>query len=226
MQLGALASIIGSYADAVDSASGAKPGGVLRELKQVLERAGKGTVAEFTKKSMLLQFPPQRDGGHKLADVVAPLGGLESFLLAISAKKELITAVKLILDVAREHSEVTIADFQEGVASSVASASNRKRAEGAAPVDQKLVTTYLNKLQAALGNDAAFNEVFRELSSNSRIMRIEAVELASRFLGPTPSSTSRPKALQRVFSRHQKLMESRAGSQSIGPRSRSSRSAA
>jgi hypothetical protein len=100
---------------------------------------------------------------------------------------------------------------------SVASASPRKVGSGSTPVDpNKLVEYYLERLQDTLGDDEAFRALYRELSDDARITRTQAIEIASRFFAPVPPSTTRPKALQKILYRHEKLMDSRAASSSIG----------
>jgi hypothetical protein len=59
-------------------------------------------------------------------------------------------------------------------------------------------------------------EIYRELKDDPRIRKQEAVQIADRFMGPVPPSTSRPKALQRILFRHRKLMGFESGSASIG----------
>jgi hypothetical protein len=97
----------------------------------------------------------------------------------------------------------------------VVSASKRKKA-GAAPVDQMLVSDYLRRLDAALGKDDEFLQMYRQLQDDDRVTKTEAVEIANRFMGPVPASTSRTKALERILYRHRKLMNFNSGSASIG----------
>ena len=81
---------------------------------------------------------------------------------------------------------------------------------------KELIESYLQKLEAALGNEGMFRIVYRELSADKRADREAVIEIASRFFETTPASTSRPKALQKILHRHEKLMESRGASSSIG----------
>jgi hypothetical protein len=89
-----------------------------------------------------------------------------------------------------------------------ASASRQKhKGSKSAPVDERLIGDYVTRLEAALGNDASFEPLLKELQADGRVAQGEAVAIASRFYGRTPKGTSRPKALERVRQRHVKLME-------------------
>ena len=81
---------------------------------------------------------------------------------------------------------------------------------------KELVESYLQRLEAALGNDTLFRSLHRELSADVRINKTEAIEIASRFFEPMPASATRRKAMQKILYRHQKLMDSRAASETIG----------
>ena len=72
-------------------------------------------------------------------------------------------------------------------------------------IDETLVSTYLAKLEAALGDDRAFLPVFNALKADPSVQQAEAVALASRFVATTADSTSRTRALERVWKRHSAL---------------------
>ena len=81
---------------------------------------------------------------------------------------------------------------------------------------KQLVEDYLKRLEATFGNDAAFRAVFAELSADKRVGKTEMNEIASHFFAPVPASTTRPRALQKILYRHEKLLDSRAASSAIG----------
>ena len=115
------------------------------------------------------------------------------------------------------HGEVSVKEFDSAVERVVASASRGRSKSGAPTVDTKeLIESYLQKLEAALGNEGMFRIAYRELSADKRADREAVIEIATRFYEPTPASTSRPKALQKILHRHEKLMESRGASSAIG----------
>ena len=55
-----------------------------------------------------------------------------------------------------------------------------------------------------------------KLQGDDRVTKEGAVEIADRFMGPVPASTSRLRALERILYRHRKLMNFATGSASIG----------
>ena len=83
-------------------------------------------------------------------------------------------------------------------------------------MNQILIDNYVSRLEAALGNNAGFMALYRELDNDAQVTKAEAVLIANRFMGPVAASTSRLKALQRVLFRHRKLMGFTTGSESIG----------
>jgi hypothetical protein len=70
----------------------------------------------------------------------------------------------------------------------------------------KPVAGYGQQLMGALGKDN-FMDVYNRLKSDESIGREEMVALANEFNGPVPPSMSRTKALERIFSRHRKLVD-------------------
>ena len=81
---------------------------------------------------------------------------------------------------------------------------------------KQLVESYLHRLETALGNDGLFRAVYLELCADRNITKVEAIEIASRFFEPMAQSATRPKALQKILYRHEKLLDSRDASKSIG----------
>jgi hypothetical protein len=150
----------------------------------------------------------------RLGELTAPLEALLQLLEDV-AKPKILADLHHLLAVVREHGDTPIAGFASAIRAHVVSASKGEPKKGAAPMDQSLVNDYLKRLDDALGDDVAFRALFREIDADRRVTKLEAVELATRFLGPTPPSTSRPKALQRVLHRHQKLMDFKRSSESI-----------
>ena len=140
--------------------------------------------------------------------------GLLQLLKGI-AKAGLLTDLELLLAVVREQGDIPIAGFASAIRQHVVSASKGQPKMGAAPVNEQLVDDYLRRLEAALGNDSEFRPLFRELDADKRVTKIEAVEIATRFMSPIPLSTSRPKALQRILQRHQKIVDFKRASESI-----------
>jgi hypothetical protein len=87
----------------------------------------------------------------------------------------------------------------------VASASQRGKKRTPKLMNEKLVNSYLGKLEASLGEERRFMDVYNELLEDQAIQQAEAVAIASRFVAPTAASTPRGKALERVLRRHSSL---------------------
>ena len=102
----------------------------------------------------------------------------------------------------------------------VASASQvSSKRRSSAVVNENVGVDYLTKLEAALGDDTAFLPIFERLKADERVAQQEAVALATRFMARTPDSTSRTKALERVFKRHAALASFRLKQRAMAGRS-------
>ncbi|MGE0853703.1 MAG: hypothetical protein AB7O44_29505 [Hyphomicrobiaceae bacterium] len=213
MKVAAAIVALAHYADALDLPDGYGAAFCLRAFVKALSPAGSQTVDRFAKSCSLLRFPDSREP-PLLGELLPSLESLAQLLEDI-AKPEILTDLKQLLAVIRDHRDIPIAGFESAIVKHVASASKGQSKKGVTPMDQPLVDDYLARLEASLGDDAAFRALFREIETDRRVTKVEAVELATRFLGPTPPSTSRPKALQRVLHRHQKLMDFKRSSESI-----------
>jgi hypothetical protein len=130
------------------------------------------------------------------------------------AKKDLNDCLDSLLNVLRKNADAPITAFAAAMVVS-ASAPKAKGArngksnakKGAAPVDDYLVSDYVKRLEAALGDNAKFEPLLQELQADERVGQAEAVAIASEFYGKTPKGTSRPKALGRILDRQVKLMK-------------------
>jgi hypothetical protein len=96
-------------------------------------------------------------------------------------------------------------------------------AKGSAPgtvmnsmAPKEVVADYVKRLNDTFRDPDQFPAVMKELEADPRVTQAEAVQIASEFYAPIAGSTSRPKALQHAMKRHEKLMESRKASGTIG----------
>ena len=103
--------------------------------------------------------------------------------------------------------------------STVVSASRDKPKRRTAVINEAIVSTYLTKLEAALGDDRAFLPVFEALKSDPQVQQPEAVALATKFVAKTAESTARAKALERVLKRHAALASFRLKQRAMAGRS-------
>lgn len=217
MQASQLKALIETYGAALATVGATEAVARVSLLAEAIGKGGSQPVAKFIRVVENSGFESALGAGPNLGDVVPPVERLLALLIEGGAKKAVVTDLELLLDLLRRRSEVSLTEFKSCALRSVASASRRKADPGAPPVDTKqLVESYLQRLEAALGNDGLFRAVFRELSADKNITKSEAVEIASRFFEPMAQSATRPRALQKILYRHEKLLESRDASKSIG----------
>jgi hypothetical protein len=209
------ASTLARFADALEVSGSSAAAPRLRAFARALDPVATSTVDKFASLCSTLKFPKGSPDSIRLSELVPITEALLQLLRGIVEPK-LLSDLEQLLAVVVERGNVSIDGLASVLRDQVVSASKGQPKKGATPVNQSLVDDYLKRLDAALGDDPAFMALFRELEADKRITKSEAVELATRFLGPTPLSTSRPKALQRVLHRHQKLVDFKRSSQSIG----------
>lgn len=217
MQASQLKTLIETYGAALATSGASEAGCRIALLADAIGKGGTQAVAKFLSAIEKAGLELISGTGTQLGDVAPPVEKLVAILVEAGAKKAAVTDLELLLDLLRRRSEVSLVDFDSCALRSVASASRRKADPGAPPVDTKqLVENYLQRLEAALGNDGMFRAVFRELSADKSISKVEAIEIASRFMEPMAQSATRPKALQKILYRHEKLLDSRDAAKSIG----------
>lgn len=217
MQATQLTQLLGKQTAMMRSAGASGLCDLIDGLATAIGRGEKKGVAKFLAAMEKVGFSSSAADERVLGTAVPILKGLVELLSEAGVKKTVVADVALVLDLIRRHSEASVIEFESAVERVVASASRGKGKSGAAPVDMKeLIEGYLQKLEAALGNEGMFRIVYRELSADKRAHRDAVVEIATRFYEPTPASTTRPKALQKILLRHEKLMESRGASSTIG----------
>jgi hypothetical protein len=147
-------------------------------------------------------------GDPSVGELVDTLEELEALARALSAKASFLSNLADLRNAFAGLERVSIESCMENVSSLVASASPRRR-KGGAVVNENLVSNYLERLEKALPDPEAFASLFVALNEDNNIGQGEAIAIASRFMAPTPSRTSRRKALDKVMERHTKLMKAR-----------------
>lgn len=219
MQATQLEQILGKQAAVLRAAGANSVCDLIERLATAIGRGEQQSAAKFLAAVEKAGTSSGTAEASLLGAAVDTLKGFVDLFAEAGVKKTVVADVQLILDLTRRHSEVSVSEFESTIERVVASASRGKGKNGATPVEaQELVDSYLQRLEAALGNEGMFRIVYRELSADKRADREAVIEIASRFFETTPASTSRPKALQKVLCRHEKLMESRRASSSIGGR--------
>lgn len=208
--------LLTDFAATLDAGKAPAAGLALRTLCDMFSGSETKTVAAFAKVAAGTELAAQQGNGFSLAHIGPVLEHFRSLLIRIGAKKALIGDLEVILGLMKGREGVAVDAFVLAVRHHVASASKPKNTtkpkskKEAAPVDLNLVGDYVRRLESALGDDAKFSALLEELRADKRVQKPEAVAIAARFIGPTPASTSRPKALERVHQRHKKLMTFKA----------------
>lgn len=183
--------------------------GEFERVAKALAESKVKKIDVISKALRCLRPSQQPSAGALLGALLPILRTFHELLVAVGAKKKNVEDLKAVLDLVAEYHQLSIGEFCQALSSTTI---------GERLVDHQLVESYLDKLEKTLGDEQRFPLVYKALADDKRIAQPEAVELASRFLAPVAKSTSRPKALRRVLFRHEKLIESRAASASIGAR--------
>lgn len=217
MKSGELSRILSIHADGLEATGATQLAAAVREFMEALNHAATQPITRFAPAARKLRFKDYRSKPQ--LGVLAPALESLSALIRELGKTSVANDLRIIVELVHKLSDVSISEFVSAIRRSGKFASNRNVNPGSASVDEELVKDYVARLEASLGDDAEFKAVFSELSEDKQIGRIEAIAIAIRFMGPTPASTSRPKALQRIMYRHEKLMDNKRASESIGGRS-------
>jgi hypothetical protein len=211
LKVGELRSLLGSFADVLEAnqADRAAVRG-LRDLCTMFSGTEDKTLATFLR-AIKPSVPTNDAKGPKIASVVPVLTSLRTFVNVI-AKKDLNDGLDSFLDILRVHSDSLISVFVTKAVSVSKPAVPQSKPKSkskkvSTSMDDRLVSDYVKRLEAALGDDAKFESLLSELSGDTRIQRGEAVAIASQFYKQTAKDTSRPKALERIRERQDKLMK-------------------
>lgn len=208
MKAGALVGPLSAFEAALRDNGADRAAVVAAELAGILGRNANVNVSELSEST-------RSEGGSGVtAEAAVPVVASLTQLLGPHAKKGLTSGLSELSEVLKRLGSALLIDL--GPIKKVASASRTRTPRGAAPVNQVLIDNYVSLLEAALGDDAGFMALYRELENDAQVTKTEAVLIANRFMGPVAASTSRPKALQRILFRHRKLMGFTTGSESIG----------
>ena len=73
-------------------------------------------------------------------------------------------------------------------------------------VNREIVDVYLEQLENCLGDDSKFLTLYGILEADRDVGQQEAVLIANAFVAPSPKSTPRAKALERILHRHSSLV--------------------
>jgi hypothetical protein len=188
---------------------------LLRRLCPLFDTFAGISVQNFVKVARSRRIEQLKSSGPLLGEAAEALRAISSVVTPIAkagAAKDLADLIALFSD----RAELSIDSF---VSALVGCASKREREKEKRPVDDKLIDKYLERLEATLGDERAFSATFGELRNDKRMLQEHVVAIANRFMGKTPSSTSRSKALERILQRHTKLMKFKARTEGMSGKS-------
>lgn len=74
-------------------------------------------------------------------------------------------------------------------------------------MDTKVVDAYVARLEAALGREAEFDVVMRDLTTDPQVRQPEAARICKLFYGDASASLSKREAIRRIRSRHDSLLD-------------------
>jgi hypothetical protein len=176
----------------------------LRDLSKILGPYDDKSISQFLKMVSALDLASTNGSGPRVGDVVPAIAGM-CRLFELSLKKKEIDELKQLLALLMRHESVSLAQLSDAISSHLESLSRPKQA---APPNSALVEDYHIRLAKALGNDLAFMPLYEELKEDKkRMKKAEMASLADLFMGPVKPTTTRPKALEKILSRHRKLVE-------------------
>jgi hypothetical protein len=143
------------------------------------------------------------DGGEKVSALLPVLSTLAGYT-ALVGKKAYADDFGTFVEFMREYPEISLSSFYRPAPTPVSAGIRRVQNVG---LNQTLVDQYASQLAAALGNDSTFMAIYARLKNDKGMKKPEMAALADQFNGPVAPSTTKTKALEKIFSRHRKLRE-------------------
>ena len=201
------------FSDLLGAAEAIAAEDCLRQLKALFEIAPTTSVADIIKKLNAASL--NLSTGHPSLKQPAIILGKLRLFLAGQAKPALLFDVSAVEAFLFTHSTASVSALLEAAPAVLVKPAKPKRIP--TPVRHDLIDRYTHQLEEALGDEAGFVALFKELSDNPEVGRSEAAEIAKRFAGR--SGASKAIALNKVWARHHNLMTFRAKSESRAGRS-------
>lgn len=128
------------------------------------------------------------------------------------AKKPFIDDLKTLIESLTPFSEASLIELSEKVCAKLSPSVVTQQPN----VSIDIVPTYLQRLEATLGDEKAFSEVYSSLKGDSRVKAADAKKLAREFT--KRAASSKIDALERIWDRHASLMGAGARAKATGGR--------
>jgi hypothetical protein len=210
---GEFSSLLGAYADMLETAGAADARAQIVKLAAIFEIDPSSTVVALAKR--LATVPTSGTAsGTNLSGVVRLLAALKE-VLGQAAKAGVLADISAIEKVLRDRASMDIDGFVQ--LGREAMAPRPKGVRGAKTSQSGLVLHYKEQLEAALGDEEKFASIMRDLRSDQTIAKGDIFALAKEMTGGGARTIDA--AFKKIWSRHQAVAVFRAKTRASGGRS-------
>jgi hypothetical protein len=180
------------------------------QLSTLLLAAGKMTVAGLRKHLETIPLGVAVTGDN-FQDLASQFRAVTKFLSAHGKP----TVTSDLVEFAKILDHFATSDRSEIIAHAVHSLATKKQSSNTI-VRKEIVSSYVRRLEAALGDNDGFGAIFNELSADDALSAAELGEIANIFAFSRVKTKA--SALKKILGRHQLLMVGRAKLDATGGR--------
>ncbi|MGO9173941.1 MAG: hypothetical protein ACLP7P_18535 [Rhodomicrobium sp.] len=190
---------LGSLAKLFDETHATNAANILRSFAPVFNACDTASVADVVKTAKSCSVEQSRSPSLSQVGSI-----LSSYRRAVSdfAKKPLLDDLDIIISFCNERGTVSIEHFVLTVSFSLTKQSGKSSKARAKPVDETLVSSYVQKIENTYKDQQAFSIVFAELSKRGLVSEGVVREVAKRFSSSITPSTKKAVALERIKAMH------------------------
>ncbi|SRR5258708_6833282 len=201
-----------AFADMLGDAGSIGQAQAWRELLPIFKAKPSAGMKEICE-AMARVDPTTPTGGVEIQNIITLMRSLKR-CLGDNAKKALIDDLNLLADALSPFAQFSIADFTNATVASLTPATTL--AHRSSEPHHDLVKRYLRDLEDALGNEAAFPELFNKLKKDRDMTAPQVKQLAKEFADA--SERTKANALDRILARHESLVGAGARAKATGGR--------
>jgi hypothetical protein len=212
MKVGELRSLLGTLSDALGSQEVIGSASALQKFSEALDPLDDKGILALSKPLSRFEEEATIASGPRLSDVV-PAVTILCHVVGVVGKAGDANQMGQLLGLFSKYPNVSLSAISDLIKSPGKPkkpqpvAKPKKPPPATEPPNMTLVQNYLARLKLALGKDDEFMPLYRELKNDDAIKKGEMVALADLFMGPVKPSTTRPKALGIILSRHRKIVD-------------------